>query len=170
VEHRDTSLTEPGHRRVGGLWLLVDEQGRVLLVQPSDKGGLWHLVGGGALPGEQPHVAAAREGWEEIGLTMVPDTCVLTDYSPPNPNKAETLSFVFYHRLTKAELDSITLNAGTPEGEDPELLAYRLFEDHELDEHCAPYIARRVREAMAAVADPALRGYRAEGRRIAYAE
>lgn len=168
VTHRDTDLQTPGQRRTGGGWLLLDEQDRALVVQPSYKDGVYHLVGGGAHRNEPPHLAAVREAREEIGLTLIPDTLLITDWVPDAPGRSvEATTFVFFHRLTAQELDQIVLNAaGTPEGEEPELVDYKLLTDDELDAHCAPYIARRIREAKAALTDPTLRGYRFEGHRI----
>jgi 8-oxo-dGTP pyrophosphatase MutT (NUDIX family) len=169
VAHRDTDFQNPGQRRNGGVWLILDDQDRALLVQPSYKDGVYHLVGGGAHRNEPPHLAAVREAQEEIGLTLIPDTLLITDWVPDDPGRSvEGNNYVFFHRLTAEELDKIVLNAaGTPEGEDDELVDYKLLADEELDAHCAPYIARRVREAMAAVKDPTLRGYRFEGHRVA---
>jgi 8-oxo-dGTP pyrophosphatase MutT (NUDIX family)/DNA-binding XRE family transcriptional regulator len=168
VAHSDTDFQNPGQRRNGGVWLILDEQDRALLVQPSYKDGVYHLVGGGAHPNEAPHLAAIREAHEEIGLTLVPDTLLITDWVPENPGRSvEGTNYVFFHRLAPGELDKIVLNAGgTPDGEDPELVDFRLLTDEELDAHCAPYMVRRVREAKAAVKDPALRGYRVAGQRI----
>lgn len=166
--HSDTDLAHPGQRRVGGLWLILRDD-RVLVVNPNydDKTGKYQLVGGGALPDEPPHVAAIREGQEELGLTMVPHTLLVTDYMPANPDKgaAEGLNFVWLHRLSADE--KIDLNAG--HGEAPELVDYKLLDYEELDSYCAPYQTRRIRAAMAAAADPAVRGFLVRGRRVAEA-
>ena len=170
MAHRDTSFSEPGHRRTGCLWLILDDEGRALVVNPAygEKSGSYQLVGGSAGANEAPHLAAIREAHEEVGLTLVPDTLLLTDYVTRNEKSGavEGLNLVFLHRLGPG--DSIVLNAGTPEGEEPELLDYKWLADNELDEHCKPYQARRIREAMKAAADPSQRGYRVEGQSIAY--
>jgi 8-oxo-dGTP pyrophosphatase MutT (NUDIX family) len=168
VAHRDTSWTEPGHRRIGALWLILDDEGRALAVQPSYReAGYYQLVGGGAAADEPPHLAAIREGWEETGLRMVPDTQILTDYIPRNPKtgSAEGLNLIFLHRFGPG--DEITLNAGNPEGTEPELLNFKWLRADELDEHCTPGQADRIRAAMAAAVNPALRGFRYRGRPIA---
>jgi 8-oxo-dGTP pyrophosphatase MutT (NUDIX family)/glutathione synthase/RimK-type ligase-like ATP-grasp enzyme len=169
VAHRDTSWTEPGHRRIGALWLILDADGRALVVQPSYReAGRYQLVGGGAAADEAPHLAASREGWEETGLRMVPDTLLLVDYVPRNEKtgSAEGLNLVFLHRVGPG--DEITLNAGDPEGEEPELLDFKWLTADELAEHCTPGQADRIRAAMAAAADPTRRGFRFQGRPIAY--
>jgi 8-oxo-dGTP pyrophosphatase MutT (NUDIX family) len=170
VAHRDTSWTEPGHRRIGALWLILDTEGRALVVQPSYReAGHYQLVGGGTIADEAPHLAAIREGWEETGLRMVPDTLLLADYIPRNnkTGSVEGLNLVFLHQLRPDE--TISLNAGgTPEGQEPELLDFKWLRADELDEHCTPGQADRIKEAMAAAANPALRGFRYRGRPIAY--
>ena len=169
--HRDTDFQNPGQRRNGGVWLILDEEDRALVVQPSYKDGVYHLVGGGAHRNEPPHLAAVREAREEIGLTLVPDTMLIADWVPDNRGRSvEGSNYVFFHRLAPDELDKIVLNAGgTPEGEDAELLDYKLLTDDELETHCQPYMVRRIREAKAAVTDPTLRGYRVEGHPISEA-
>lgn len=171
MAHRDSSWTEPGHRRIGALWLILDAEDRALVVQPSYReAGRYQLVGGGAAADEPPHLAAIREGWEETGLRMVPDTLLLVDYVPRNEKtgSAEGLNLVFLHRVGPG--DEITLNAGssTPEGQPPELLDFKWLLAEELDEHCTPGQADRIRAAMAAAADPTKQGFRFEGRPIAY--
>jgi 8-oxo-dGTP pyrophosphatase MutT (NUDIX family) len=169
VSHRDTSWTEPGHRRIGALWLILDAEGRALVVQPSYReAGRYQLVGGGAAADEPPHLAAIREGWEETGLRMVPDTLLLVDYVPRNnkTGSVEGLNLVFLHLFSPG--DEIVLNVGNPEGEEPELLDFKWLRADELDEHCTPGQADRIKEAMAAAGDPTKRGFRFQGRPIAY--
>lgn len=55
--------------------LLVDPQDRLLLidaVDPADGSTYLYPVGGGVEPGESLHDAAAREAFEETGLTELP--------------------------------------------------------------------------------------------------
>lgn len=63
-------------RRVGGRVVLVDPDGRVLLIHERIEGGEhWLTPGGGVEPGEHPRHAAIRETFEEtgIGLTVAED-------------------------------------------------------------------------------------------------
>jgi 8-oxo-dGTP pyrophosphatase MutT (NUDIX family) len=165
----DTSFTDPNPRRVGALWLIVDDQTRVLVVQPSYRPtNHYQLVGGCANPGEPPHQAAIREGYEEIGVPMVPDTFLIADYTPANKatRSAEGLNFVWLHRMSPH--DTISLKADAPKGVEPELIDFRWLRPDELDEHCTPAQATRIRAALAAAADPAHRGYHHEGQTVTY--
>jgi 8-oxo-dGTP pyrophosphatase MutT (NUDIX family) len=168
VAHRDTSFTEPGHRRIGGLWLVLNDENRALVVHPAHKPGKnYQLVGGGARPKEAPHLAAIREGWEAISIRMVPDTLLLVDYVSANEEtgSVEGLNFVYLHRLEPG--DTVSLNADAPKGEEPELSDFQWLTAEELEDYCEPYQVRRIRAAMEAASDPSKRGYRFEGREIA---
>lgn len=52
----------------GACVLVFDESGRLLLQRRSDSGD-WGTIGGALEPGESLEEAAARELWEETGLT-----------------------------------------------------------------------------------------------------
>jgi 8-oxo-dGTP pyrophosphatase MutT (NUDIX family) len=169
VAHRDTDFKKGEARRVGGLWLILNDEGRVLVVQPSYRPAKrYQLVGGCAYAGEAPHLAAIREGRQEVSLHMVPDTLLITDYAPVNEEtgSVDGLNFVFLHRLVPG--DTVSLNADTPEGEEPELIDFQWLTAEELDDYCAPYQAQRIRAALEAVEDPSKRGYRFQGQEIAY--
>ncbi len=61
-------------RRVTGRLLLIDEQGRVLLIHERTEdgsGSYWLTPGGGVEPGETPRQAAVRETHEEAGIDVV---------------------------------------------------------------------------------------------------
>ncbi len=68
-------------RRVGGRLLLIDPDGRLLLIhERTDDGAatFWITPGGGLEPGETPQQAAVRETYEETGIeiTLLPDAPV----------------------------------------------------------------------------------------------
>jgi ADP-ribose pyrophosphatase YjhB (NUDIX family) len=126
--------------------------------------GRYQLVGGACAGGEAPHEAAVRHGRAEIGLEMKPDTHLLADYMPPNPqaNSVEGTNHVFLHRLQPGE--EITLNAGDKSGR---LADFQWFTEGDLDGTCfTDYQARRIRRARQAAADPAHRGYSIRGHAI----
>jgi 8-oxo-dGTP pyrophosphatase MutT (NUDIX family) len=61
-----------GHRpllMVGTATLIVDAEGRLLLMRRSDNG-LWGPPGGGVEPGEIVETSARREAFEETGLKI----------------------------------------------------------------------------------------------------
>jgi 8-oxo-dGTP pyrophosphatase MutT (NUDIX family) len=65
-------------RRVGGRLLLIDPDGRLLLIhERTDDGAatFWITPGGGLEPGETPQQAAVRETYEETGIeiALLPD-------------------------------------------------------------------------------------------------
>jgi 8-oxo-dGTP pyrophosphatase MutT (NUDIX family) len=68
-------------RRVGGRLLLIDPDGRLLLIhERTDDGAatFWITPGGGLEPGETPQQAAVRETYEETGIeiALLPDAPV----------------------------------------------------------------------------------------------
>ena len=166
MAHADTDPARPGHRRVGGLVLIRNISGHVLLVKPTDKDG-WQLVGGGALPGEPPHLAARREAIEETGLAgLIPGALLIVDYIPANPNTgaAEGLNFVF-DADPVPDGTTITLPAAKP-GEQPELGNWTFVPPSQLGDYCQPYQHRRIIEALDALHDPNRRGFRVRGRAV----
>lgn len=166
MTHADTDNAHPGERRVGGLVLIRNASGHVLLVKPTYKEG-WQLVGGGALPDEPPHLAARREAIEETGLAdLVPGVLLVVDYIPANPETGavEGLNFVF-DTDPVPDGTTITLPAAKPD-EQPELSNWTFVPPAQLGDYCRPYQHRRIIEALEALRDPKRRGYRVEGRTV----
>lgn len=55
MARNDTEFTEGDPRRVSGLWLIINDEGAVLVVQPSYRPAKhYQLVGGCAHAGEAP--------------------------------------------------------------------------------------------------------------------
>lgn len=164
--HTDNNPAQPGHRRLGALLLILNTSGHVLLVKPTYREG-WQLPGGGAVPNEEPHLAALREGTEETGLSeIVLGDQLITDYVRANPRtgSVEGLNLVF-DGGTVPDNTRITLPAAEP-GRELELSDWAFVPAGRLGDYCQPYQQRRISESLAALADPARRGYRVEGRII----
>ncbi|MET8702186.1 NUDIX domain-containing protein [Kitasatospora sp. NPDC058032] len=95
------------------LWLsavvavVLDDDGRVLLVQRADDGS-WTPPGGILDPGEQPADGAVRECLEESGVIAVPERLVAVTVSPeityPNGDMTQYLELVFHCRPTGGEV------------------------------------------------------------------
>ncbi|MFE7194434.1 NUDIX domain-containing protein [Kitasatospora sp. NPDC057541] len=95
------------------LWLsavvavVLDDDGRVLLVQRADDGS-WTPPGGILDPGEQPADGAVRECLEESGVIAAPERLVAVTVSPeityPNGDMTRYLELVFHCRPTGGEV------------------------------------------------------------------
>ncbi|MFE7747988.1 NUDIX domain-containing protein [Streptomyces sp. NPDC057428] len=85
----------PSAETVASGVLLFDEQGRVLLVDPTYKPG-WEFPGGVVERGEAPAQAGVREVAEELGLSLetVP-TLLVVDWEAPRPPAYGGLRFLF---------------------------------------------------------------------------
>ncbi|MET8799591.1 NUDIX hydrolase [Nocardia sp. NPDC004568] len=76
--------------------LLFDQQGRILLVDPSYKPG-WDLPGGNVEANEPPDVGALREVREELGLELPTDQLdmLCVDWVSPHSSWDDWLKFIF---------------------------------------------------------------------------
>ncbi|MFM9445042.1 NUDIX domain-containing protein [Streptomyces acidiscabies] len=148
MTHADVSLTSPPRRRIGAVVLVLDVDGRVLLVQPTYKAGKWQLPGGGAHKGEMPGDAASRELAEETGLDREITHVLGVDYMPANGDIAEGYNLVMDGGTVSAgEADTVAV---PPEAAE-ELSAVKWVPLEELDVHVESYQERRIREAMTAL-------------------
>jgi 8-oxo-dGTP pyrophosphatase MutT (NUDIX family) len=116
--------------------LFRDEQGHILLVKPTYKPG-WEIPGGVVEQDESPRQACRREIQEELGLDRPVGGLLVVDYNSPNPQKGESLQFIFDGgALAPAEIAAIRL----PESE---LSEYRFFAPDDLPQ-MTPTLRRRV--------------------------
>jgi 8-oxo-dGTP diphosphatase len=157
--HFDTNPKTPPRVRIGGLGLFLDEQRRVLVVRPTYKGEsqyIYQLPGGGAGEGEADWQALIREVKEETGLDIVPQRLLVKDWMPFNETTGAAAghNFVRYCGQIPASTP-ITLPRGEDGGK-PELDDYQWIAPADLDNYCAPYQVRRIRAALAALADGSL--------------
>jgi 8-oxo-dGTP pyrophosphatase MutT (NUDIX family) len=95
---RETYLAEgnakQARKRVVADVVIRDEQGRVLLVNPTYKDG-WDLPGGMAEANEAPLAAVRRELSEELGLDVAICGLLCLDWVAPHGPWDDLLGFVF---------------------------------------------------------------------------
>lgn len=124
--------------------LFHDEEGRVLLVEPTYKD-TWEIPGGVVDTGESPFDACRREIREELGLTRQPGQLLVIDHCRRPYVQWEGIRFVFSGGLLlENEVAAIRLPTD-------ELRSFRFVLVGDLDEHVAPQLARRL--ALAAVVE-----------------
>lgn len=115
--------------------IVIDEWERLLLERRSDNG-LWGLPGGGVEPGESILETAAREVFEETGLT-VRITGLVGVYSNPGAGRIVT----YPDKGDCAQLVDTVLMAEVVEGElrlSPESLGLKFFSPDEIPEDLVP--------------------------------
>ncbi|WP_052682428.1 NUDIX domain-containing protein, partial [Saccharothrix sp. ST-888] len=135
-------------RRLGALVLIRDQDGRVLLVNPTYRAG-WQLPGGAAHAGESIGTAAARELAEETGLTREITHALAVDQMPRNTETGSTegLNVVCDGgRLTADEAAVVAV----PDSATGELTGLRWVPLDQLGEITLPYQERRIRQAVSA--------------------
>ncbi|MCQ4206008.1 NUDIX domain-containing protein [Streptomyces longispororuber] len=135
---------EPTAETVAAGVLLFDEEGRVLLVDPTYKPG-WEFPGGVVEPGEAPARAGVREVAEETGiqLTDVPRLLVV-DWEPPVAPRYGGLRLLF----DGGRLDSGTASRVVLPG--PELRGWRFVTEAEAAGLLPPVRFERLRWALRA--------------------
>jgi 8-oxo-dGTP pyrophosphatase MutT (NUDIX family) len=120
--------------------LVVDDQGRVLMVQRSDNG-LWTLPSGIAEPGEEMAFACAREVLEETGIVVrVEELISIRTVGPvtyPNDDVTSYVDHFFRCRPT----------GGTAVVGDDESIAVGWFDPDHLPEPGTPRTSAQLAEA-----------------------
>jgi 8-oxo-dGTP diphosphatase len=133
-------------KRMGAGALLVDENGRVLLVEPSYKP-VWEIPGGVIEKDESPKACVVREIKEELGLDMAIGRLLIVDYNAPTEEKSESLMFIFDGGvLTCTEMDKIQL-------QQEELLSFNFFEPTQLPTNLSSTLRQRILTAYQRRAD-----------------
>ncbi|MEV4346980.1 NUDIX hydrolase [Actinoplanes sp. NPDC049596] len=141
----DFTATLP-RKRMGAGALLTDDQGRVLLVEPTYKD-YWEVPGGAVEADESPYAAVGRELKEELGLIVRLGRLLVTDWVPPRPNRTEGLMLIFDGGvLTPEQTAQITLPAD-------ELRSWAWCTEQQATERLSDLLARRIIAAIRARAE-----------------
>jgi len=102
-----------GPRTIGVRGLVVDGDGRVLLVRHSYGPPEWHLPGGGVKRRESLVAALGRELGQECGVTITGPVRLLGTYSNLRDGKSDHISvFVVEHWSQQAADDAEIAGAG----------------------------------------------------------
>ncbi|MFI0238790.1 NUDIX domain-containing protein [Streptomyces sp. NPDC016845] len=135
---------EPTAETVAAGVLLFDEEGRVLLVDPTYKPG-WEFPGGVVERGEAPARAGIREVAEETGIELVDvPRLLVVDWEAPEPPRYGGLRLLFDGgRLTDEAARRVLLPG-------PELRAWRFVGEDEAAGLLPPVRFERLRWALRA--------------------
>jgi phosphoribosylglycinamide formyltransferase 1 len=132
-------------KRMGAGLLVRDARGRVLLVEPTYKDA-WEIPGGVVDEDESPRECVIREVREELGLEVEPGRLLVVDYQHAEPDRTESLMFVFDGGVIDEPTTSrIVLQEG-------ELRSWRFVGPEALEETASSRLGRRLLRALDAVA------------------
>ncbi|MCX6049281.1 MAG: NUDIX hydrolase [Chloroflexi bacterium] len=129
-------------KRMGAGALFLDEQNRVLLVNPTYKS-QWEIPGGIVEQDESPRAACIREVKEELGLVRSLERLLCVNYLTGTDQRTEALMFIFWGGvLTANEIAMIRLPTA-------ELSEYRFVTVDEALHLLTPTLGDRVRRSLA---------------------
>lgn len=130
-------------KRVASDVLILDQAGRVLLVDPTYKPD-WDLPGGMAEANERPRAAAERELREELDLELSVGRLLYLEWAPPHGPWDDALMFVFDGgTLTEASIAALHTT-------DDELRAFAFVSVDQARDLLRPYVWQRLRQAITA--------------------
>ncbi|WP_218028303.1 NUDIX domain-containing protein [Nocardia yamanashiensis] len=130
-------------KRMGAGVLFVDDEGRVLLVEPTYKD-YWEIPGGVVEAEESPAAAAVREIREELGLEIELGRLLVTDWVPSGIYPGDGVMVVFDGGVLSAErAAAIVLPAD-------ELRSWAWCDANEIKRLLPAALARRVSGALRA--------------------
>jgi 8-oxo-dGTP diphosphatase len=131
-------------KRVSADLLIRDQEGRILLVDPSYKPD-WDLPGGMVEANEPPDVAARREVAEELGIDVRAGELLCVDWVAPHGPWDDLIAFIF----DGGELDAE--RASAIQLLDGELDAAEYCTEAQARERLRPYVWTRVVAALDAL-------------------
>lgn len=131
-------------KRVAADVLLRDEQGRVVLVNPTYKD-FWDLPGGMVEGNEPPTIAAAREVLEELGVQVNVGRLLVLDWEAPHGPWDDQLVFVFDGGVLGPE------QIGALHVSDPEISEFEIVEIGDARRRLRPDMAEKLERAVAAL-------------------
>ncbi|MFJ2028128.1 NUDIX domain-containing protein [Streptosporangium sp. NPDC087985] len=140
-------MNEPGvpsvaRARAAAGALFFDEDGRVMIVQPSYKTQR-DIPGGIVEPGETPYQACVREVGEELGIQPPIGRLLVVDWAP-SPKYGDLILFVFDGGVLGADvLERIVFS-------DNELTSFGFHPVEDMDDLLTERLALRVKTAVAA--------------------
>lgn len=130
-------------KRVAAGLVVVDDLGRVLMVEPTYKPG-WEVPGGLVETNESPRAAAAREVREELALDVEVGRLLVVDYVPAGRRPDDGLMLLYA---------AGPLDTGQIVLAQDELRSWHWCDREALLERTTPFMARRVLAGLAALVD-----------------
>ncbi|BDH16216.1 NUDIX domain-containing protein [Streptomyces hygroscopicus] len=122
--------------------LFFDEQGRVMMLEPTYKD-YWEIPGGYVETGESPLQACVREVREELGISPEVGRLLAVDWAP-SPSEGDKVLYLFDGGVLLAELrEQIQLQTA-------EIGAYGFHSLDALSALTIPRLARRIQAAAQA--------------------
>lgn len=131
-------------KRMGAGVLIRDEQGRVLLVEPTYKNS-WEIPGGSVEADESPRATCKREVEEELGLTRAVGRLLCMEWQGPEEDRSESLMFI-YDGGVLSDPSNIRLPAD-------ELTSFSFVDPDEISAVVVERLSRRIGAALRALAE-----------------
>jgi ADP-ribose pyrophosphatase YjhB (NUDIX family) len=130
-------------KRIAAAALIRDEDGRILLVEPTYKP-TWLLPGGVVEANEDPLAACIREVHEELAVDLTPGPLLVVDWVPRQGVWGDSLQFIFDGgRMTAEQAAGMRL-------QESEILSTEFVTLERAAQLTPPSLARRLTVAVAA--------------------